>query len=432
MKRLGSARCLVSILGLTALLGLTSSAAFSDRGAPGQEGVLRVTLENGLRVVIVRNTLAPVVATMVNYFVGSNEAPEGFPGMAHAQEHMMFRGSPGLSGDQLANIIASMGGMFNADTQQTVTQYFLVAPAEDLDVALRIEAIRMRGVLDTDQLWKQEKGAIEQEVAQDLSDPEYVFYTKLLALAFKGTPYAHTALGTVPSFEKTTGVMLKKFHDTWYAPNNAILVIVGNVNPLEALAEVKKHFSAIPSKNIPQRPSIRPEPVKAETLNLKTDQSYGLAIVSFRMPGYGHAEYPACEVLSDVLANPRSDLYALVPQGKALYAGFTLSPLPEEGLGYAMAAFPKGDDPAALVREMKDILARAREKGFDSDLIEAAKRTRMTKAELQKNSIYGLVNVWSQALALEGVQSPEDTVAAIRKVSAEDVKRAAASYLNPN
>jgi zinc protease len=86
---------------------------------------------------------------VVNYLVGSNEAPAGFPGMAHAQEHMMFRGSPDLSASQLANISAAMGGNFDADTQQTVTQYFFTVPVEDLDVALHIEALRMRGVLDT-------------------------------------------------------------------------------------------------------------------------------------------------------------------------------------------------------------------------------------------------------------------------------------------
>src|SRR5579884_1744859 len=224
------------------------------------ENVLRATLPNGLRVVIVRNTLAPVATTVMNYRVGSDEAPEGFPGMAHAQEHMMFRGSPGLSADQLADISAAMGGEFDADTQQTVTQYFFTVPVADLDVALHVESIRMRGVLDTDELWSKERGAIEQEVAQDLSNPEYVFYTKLLAAMFRGTPYQHDALGTRPSFDKTTGQMLQKFHDTWYAPNNAILVIVGDVDPQATLAEVRRLFGPIPSKNLPasQRGDAQP------------------------------------------------------------------------------------------------------------------------------------------------------------------------------
>ena len=97
---------------------------------PQASDVVRVTLPNGLRVIIVPDTLAPVVTTVMNYMVGSDEAPAGFPGMAHAQEHMMFRGNPDLSADQLAAISAAMGGDFNADTQQTVTQYFFTVPAK--------------------------------------------------------------------------------------------------------------------------------------------------------------------------------------------------------------------------------------------------------------------------------------------------------------
>nr|MDA8423351.1 pitrilysin family protein [Nitrospiraceae bacterium] len=223
---------------LILVLALFTSAVVPPAHAANGD-VVRATLANGLRVVIVKNTLAPVVTTEVNYLVGSNEAPEGFPGMAHAQEHMMFRGSPGLSAAQLSHIMALMGGDFNADTQQTVTQYFLTVPADDLDVALHIEADRMRGVLDTQELWEQERGAIEQEVAQDLSNPEYVFSSRLLAELFSGTPYAHDALGTRPSFDKTTGAMLKQFYDTWYAPNNAILIVSGNVDPRKTLALVK-------------------------------------------------------------------------------------------------------------------------------------------------------------------------------------------------
>jgi len=406
--------------------------ALSAHGAGDAENVLRATLDNGLSVIIVRDTLAPVVTTVINYRVGSDEAPEGFPGTTHAQEHMMFRGSPGLTGDQLAKIIAAMGGRFDADTQQTVTQYFFTVPSEDLDIALHIESIRMRGILDDEQLWDKERGAIEQEVAQDLSNPEYVFYTKLLAAMFKGTPYAHDALGTRSSFDKTTAAMLKQFHEAWYAPNNAVLVLVGNLQPEEALAQVKALFGDIPTKQLPPRPEVHLEPVQPETLRLDTDQPYGMVVASFRLPGFDDPDYAAVQVLGDVLSSRRGDLYALVPEGKALFAGFAVSALPKASLGYAAAAFPQGADSAALLQQVQKILAAEVQNGVSADLVDAAKRHERTDLELQKNSVSGLAMAWSQAVAVEGRRSPEDDLRAIEQVSVEDVNRVARKYLDPS
>ena len=224
--------------------------------------------------------------------------------------------------------------------------------------------------------------------------------------------------------------MLKKFHDTWYAPNNAILVIVGDIDPEKALSEVKKFFSAIRAKKIPARSEIRLEPVKPETFHLKTDQSYGLVAISFRMPGYDSSDYAASEVLAEVLSNQRGNLFGLVPKGKALYAGFDLSTLPGAGLGYAMAAFPKEADGSALVKEIREILTEDVKKGFSADLVEAAKRSKLTKAELRKNSVLGSAMAWSKALAVEGRQSPEEDVQAIQRVSVADVDRVARKYLD--
>src|SRR5262249_14085733 len=205
-------------------------------------------------------------------------APAGCPGRAPPQAPRLFRGRPGLSAAPPASTGAAMGGEFDAATQQTVTQYMFTVPAEDLDVALRIEAIRMRGVDDDDAAWRQERGAIEQEVAQDLSNPQYVLYTKLLDALFAGTPYARDALGTRQSFEATTGARLKAFHDAWYAPNNAVLVVVGDVDPKATLAKVEGLFGAIPSRTLPPRAGIKLQLVAPRALALDTDLPYGLAV----------------------------------------------------------------------------------------------------------------------------------------------------------
>jgi len=399
--------------------------------AAGDGDVLRATLPNGLRVVIVRNTLAPVVTTELNYLVGSNEAPTGFPGMAHAQEHMMFRGSPGLSQAQLAAVSAGIGGDFDADTRQTVTQYYFTVPAPDLDVALHVEALRMRGILDSQAAWKSERPAIEQEVAQDLSNPQYVLNMRLLAAAFAGTPYAHDALGTRESFERTTGSMLKRFHDSWYAPNNAVLVIVGDVEPRAALASVERLFRDIPRKALPPRARVDLRPLATQTLRGPTDLPYGMAVLAFRMPGYRSGDYAAAEVLGDALASQRGRLYKLVLEGKALSAGFSISFLPDAGLGFASAAFPRGADGAKLLAEMRGVLADIAAHGVPGDLVTAAKRGERAQAELQKNSIPGLAAVWSETLAVEGRSSPDEELQAIERVTPGDVARLARHALDP-
>src|SRR5258705_10467515 len=165
------------VLTLFVVLLLTTQSSFSQTPTGGD--VTRATLDNGLRIVIVRDPLAPVVTVMENYLVGANETPPGFPGMAHAQEHMAFRGCAGVTADQIAAIFAQLGGFDNADTQQTITQYFTTVPAADLEAALRVDAACMRDVIDSNAEWQQEKGAIEQEVARDLSEPTYKVITRL-------------------------------------------------------------------------------------------------------------------------------------------------------------------------------------------------------------------------------------------------------------
>ena len=393
-------------------------------------GVLRATLANGLQVVIVRNALAPVVATSVNYLAGSDEAPPGFPGTAHAEEHMMFRGSPGLTAEQLADIGSILGGDFNANTREGMTQYLFTVPAEDLDLALHIEALRMRAILASSKEWQNERGAIEQEVAQDLSEPGYVLFEKLRARMFAGTPYAHDALGTRPSFEKTTAQMLKTFHDSWYAPNNAILVIAGNVDPQGALSEVRQLFGDIPAKKLPPKPAVHLRPVQPASFQVDTDQPSGTMMIAMRTPGPHDPDFAALEVLADVLNSRRFALYGLVPKGKATGAEFALEPLPQAAVAYAALTFTSGDDPKALAAEVRAILARVVREGVPEELVTAAKLQERAANQFQRNSIPELASVWSDAIALYGLDSPDEDLARIERVTAADVNRVARKYLD--
>ena len=397
--------------------------------APGGD-VTRATLGNGLRVVIVHDPLAPVVTVEENYLVGANETPPGFPGMAHAQEHMAFRGCAGVTADQIAAIYAQLGGSDNADTQQNITQYFTTVPAADLEVALRVDAACMRDVLDSNAEWMLEKGAIEQEVARDLSEPTYKFITRLNQNLFAGTPYAHDALGTRESFEKTTGALLKAFYRRWYAPNNAILVVAGDVDPDATLAKIKELYGSIPRRPLGRRPAVVLRPVKQESFTLDSNLPYTLAFIAYRLPGTDSPDYAAARVMGDVLASQRGDLYALVPAGKALYANFELAETyPKASVGFSVAALPASTAPTAVVADMRSIVANYARQGFPAELVEAAKRSEIASAQFRRNSISDLAAVWSQALAAEGRNSPDDDVEAIRRVTVADVNRVAMQYV---
>jgi zinc protease len=411
------------------LLALLASGVFGQTPSLSNN-VTRATLDNGLRVVIIRDALAPVATVEQNYLVGANEVPAAFTGLAHAQEHMAFRGCQGLTGDQIAAIYAQLGGFMNADTQQNITQYYVTVPAQDLDVALRIDSACMADVEDSQKEWAEERGAIEQEVSRDLSNPTYKFITRLNHDLFSGTPYEVDALGTKEAFERTTGETLKTFYRNWYAPNNAILVITGNVDPVATLAKVKQYYGPIARREIPARPEINLKPVTADSFVLPSNLPYLLTLLSFRFPGTDSPDYAAARILSDVISSQRADLFQLVPQGKALGTDFSLlETYPKASAAFALAALPAGADPASTIAEMKNILKNYATNGVPEDLVIAAKKGEVASAEFGRNSITNLASLWSQALAAEGRQSPDENVEALKRVTLADVNRAAKKYL---
>jgi zinc protease len=417
-------RFIVAVLAIV----LTSSALPSSGAS---DGVLDTTLRNGLRVVIVRNPLAPVVSTDVTYLVGSRDDPAGVPGMAHAQEHMMFRGTKNLATAQLGTIATALGGAFNAQTSEMNTQFQFTVPAADLDAVLRIESDRMRDVLDLQSEWQNERGAIEQEVARDESAPGSDFFDDAQAIAFKGTPYEHPGVGTKAAFDALTGPQIKAFYRRWYAPNNAVLVIAGDVDPEQTLAAVRARFEDIPPKTIPAHQPASFAPLARTVIRRGTTLVYPLAAIGFRLPGVDSPDFLPAFVLQGVLDADGGALHALADDGLALDGEWQYMPYTEdEQLGFAIAALSPGSDPDAMVRRLEAILNGIRRNGVPAALFESTKRRLIAGQELSRNSIDSLAQDWADTIALDREPSIAEEQRLIGRVTLADVNRVAKRYLD--
>jgi zinc protease len=417
------------VVALASLLIVGAGPATPQSGSD----VTKATLRNGLRVVIVRNTIGPVVSTVLTYLVGSRDDPASVPGMAHANEHMMFRGTKDLSTAQLGTIATALGGTFNAETAETRTQYQFTVPAADLGYVLHIESDRMRGILALQSQWQNERGAIEQEVARDEAAPGNDFFSDAQAIAFRGTPYEHPGVGTRAAFDRLTGPEIGAFHQKWYAPNNAVLVIAGDVDPAQTLAAVRASFESIPPKVLPAHAAAHLPVLKRTVLRRSTTLAYPLAAIGFRMPGIDSPDFLASYVLQGILGAPRGELHALTEGGSALEGDWQpLNYFPEGQLSFAVAALAPGDDPDAMVHTLEAIMTSYAQHGVPADLFEATKRRLIAEQELSRNSISSLASDWADTIALDGEPSIAYEQKLIGEVTLADVNRAAKRYLDVN
>jgi zinc protease len=420
-------------LGALLSIAIAAQASAAPPAGSSESGVLKATLRNGLQVVIVRNTLAPVVSTDLTYLVGSRDDPPDVPGMAHAQEHMMFRGTKNLSTAELGTIATALGGDFNAETSEMTTQYQFTVPAGDLDAVLRIESDRMGGVLDLQSQWQNERGAIEQEVARDEAAPGSDFFDDAQAIAYKGTVYQHPGVGTKVAFDALTGPRIKAFWDRWYAPNNAVLVIAGNVDQQRTLAAVRAHFENIPEKVIPAHQAAHFEPLKRTVIRRGTTLAYPLAAIGVRLPGLDSPDFLASFVLQGVLGANRAALHELGDDGLALEGEWQSMPyMIEVQLGFAVAALAPGSDPDAMVKRLEGILTNYREHGVPAELFESTKRRLIADQELSRNSIGSLASDWADTIAVDREPSIAYEQELIGRVTLADVNRVARQYLDVN
>jgi len=408
------ARLLLAAVCCNALLAVGASSAASA-APPSRLEVTRATLSNGLQIVVLRDRLAPVVTTWLNVEAGSDDEP--YTGLAHAQEHMFYRGSKTLSGVAADQIAGFTGDQDNADTQSELTQFFHLVPAADLDLVLQLDASRFTGILDSQHDWSEERGAIEQEVTRDNSDASFRLGVKLLHHIMAGTPYADEGLGTLHSFgTQINAPQLQAFYRTWYHPNGAIYVIAGDVEPQATIAAVRRYLGGIPAAKLPAHRSGHLAPLVPASFTDTSDQSNVIAEIAYRFPGYDDASYAASVVLGDVLNSQRGELFGLVASGKAQQVEADPSQWPKGGLIQLVSRVAVGSKPESAIADLEAVVAKYRASGVPADLVEAAKKREIVRVQTAASNVLNLGGLWSETLAVEH-RTPDDDARSIARVT---------------
>jgi zinc protease len=267
-------------------------------------------LVNGLQVILLENHEVPIINLQVWYHVGAKDEPPGHTGFAHLFEHLMFKGSAHVAAEEHSRIIESVGGFDNAETGDDVTQFFETFPSNYLERVLWLEADRMGSLNVSEENFKSEREVVKEERRVRVENQPYGYLQEdLRAAAFTVHGYHHTPIGSMEDLDKATIQDVRDFFNTYYKPNNATLVIVGDFDSAQALAWAKKYFDGIPrsAKPIPRLNNPEP-PQSAENVVKKSYSNTPLpaVVIGYKIPArYAPDAYPL-DLASNILAGGES------------------------------------------------------------------------------------------------------------------------------
>lgn len=410
-------------------------------GTPALANPFETTLENGLKVIVKEDRRAPSVVHMLWYGVGSMDEPEGVSGIAHMLEHMMFKGTEKIAPGEFNKRVAAVGGRDNAFTSRDYTAYFQQIPPEHLGEMMMLEADRMANLKITAELFRPEVEVVKEERRLRTDDnPRALVFEQLMATAFQAHPYRRPVIGWMPDIAAYTVDDAIDWHKRWYAPGNARLVVVGDVDHQQVFELAREHYGQIPASAF-DRARIADEPpqrgprhtiVKAPaelpyialawhvpTLrDVHNDrEAYALEVLAAVLSGYDGARLPRRLVREDQVAVSASASYDGAGRGPSL---FILSGTPAPGRTVA-------DVEAALRAELE----RIRASGIGEDELKRVRTQAIAAQVYKRDSLMG------QAMEIGYLESTgfswRDDAAmleGLRSVTAEEVRAVALRYFD--
>ena len=426
---------------------MTAEASTLHRSAPPIRSTM---LDNGLTVVIQELHTAPLVSVWSWYKVGSKDERPGLAGVSHWVEHMNFKGSKNIPRDQVKGIIERFGGSWNGYTWIDLTTYLETATKDALDRMLFIEAERMGNCLYDPRDCESKRTVIISELQGGENDPDQLLDIEVTATAFRSHPYSHPPIGWISDLESMTRDDLYGYYRSYYVPNNAALVIVGDVDSADALCCVEKQFGAIAPGELPERPrTTEPAQLSERRVGIAREGTTAYLKIAYHAPAADAPDFSSVLVLDAVLTGAKglnlwSSFRDTPPQRKArLYRTLVEGRLASSVSGafvatehpflYAVSATAtEGVGLAEVEHAALAELERVRSDGISEAELNRAKRQLWARLVFENESVTNIAHQIGFFHTVASLDLYTSLPARIRAVTTEDVTNAARTYLVPS
>ena len=430
-------------LGLLAGLAISLNIAVNAQSVQSSAQFVQYKLKNGMELVVLPDHRAPTVVHMVWVRVGSMDEVDGTSGVAHAIEHMMFKGTSKLGVGEFSKKVAALGGRENAFTNLDYTGFFQQIPADRLGAVMKLEADRFEHNKWSDSEFKKEIEVIKEERRMRTDDgPRSVLNEQINAVQFTASPYRRPVIGWMNDLDSMTAQDVRQFHADWYKPNNAVVVVVGDVNPQDVKKLAESIYGSIPRGVVPLR-KPRAEPVQTglRRLSVKAPAEQGFLIMSWKVPGYvadpssaQHQDALALQILSAVLDGySGARLDRSLTQGDHPVAAQASAEYGFSGRGpqlFQLQAVPsKGQNLDQLELALKAQIQKIADEGVQDSELKRVKAQWIAAAVYKRDSLFNqaqeIGTYWIEGLPLD---SNDQIMKELSKVTSEQVQSVAKRY----
>ena len=419
---------------LSALLLVAAVAAGSPGTAAEPPRVLAVTLDNGLRVLLLEDHRSPVATLQLWYRVGSRNEARGATGIAHFLEHLMFRGTPTNPPGAYARIVERNGGQDNAFTSQDVTSYYVNIAADRLDLVLALEADRMHNLtLDPKIVDSEREVVIEERRTRTEDDPGGALGEEVSALAFRAHSYGQPIIGWMVDIRRITPDEIRAFYKTYYAPDNALLVAVGDFKAEAVLEKIKTLFGPIPRGPEPPKVlAVEPEQNSERRLLVQRPAELPIVYLGYPVPNHQSTDAAALDLLSVVLSGGRSSrLYRHLVYERQLaleaggdYSYFSFDP----NLFWFYATPLPGQTPETMEKELLGEMEQLKKEPVGDEELKRAKNQIEAGFVFQDDSVHKRAALLARFELIGGYALKDQYLDKIRAVTAADLQRVARRY----